>query len=144
LRDSCGFLTDPSGKRAPNVSLELVESGQQNAYLFVFSQTITDVNGRFDFGPVPSGHYLLRTREGAPFTVYNFVATDTQNASNKCDHPIEVKAAAAGSCNSEVHAGKGSFPIVGNILHRKGESKGGSKDNSNSSPNNQQPPPPKQ
>lgn len=111
LKASCGYLVDPNGKPAPNVSLELVESGQQNAYLFVFSQTITDVNGRFDFGPVPSGHYLLRTHAGAPITVYNFISLPTKNAGSNCEHPVEVKAAAVGACNSEVHAGKGTFSI---------------------------------
>ena len=128
LRESCGYLVDANGKPAPNVSLQLVQSGQQNAYLFIFSQTITDVNGRFDFGPVPSGHYLLRTQPDAPVTVYNFVSTDIQNANGQCKKPVEVKAAAPGSCNSEVHSGKGSFPVIGNIFHKKGESKGGSKD----------------
>ena len=119
MRESCGVVVDGNGKPIPNATLELVESGQQNAYLFVFSRAIADKDGRFDFGPVPSGHYLLRTPENAPITVYNFVALDIQNADGQCKKPSEVKAAAAGSCNSEVHSSsKGGFPSIGKVLHR--------------------------
>jgi hypothetical protein len=135
LKASCGYLMDANGKPAPNVSLELVESGQQNAYLFVFSQTITDVNGRFDFGPVPSGHYLLRTHEGSPITVYNFISLPTKNAGSNCEHPVEVKAAAAGACNSEVHGGKGTFSIETSPKKPKE-----SKPNQSKSESQQQPP----
>jgi hypothetical protein len=124
LKDSCGYVIS-DGKPVANASLELVESGQQNKYLFVFSRAITDAEGRFDFGPVPSGHYLLRTAAGAPVTVYNFIALDTQNADGKCQRPVEVKAAASGSCNSEVHStGKGGFSLGGLFGRNKNESKG--------------------
>jgi hypothetical protein len=124
MKASCGVLVDADGKPLPNVSLQLVESGQQNAYLFIFSRAISDKEGKFDFGPVPSGHYLLRTAEGAPATVYNFVATDTVNADAQCSKPVEVKAAAAGQCNSEVRSsGKGGFSLT-NVLRRKGAPKG--------------------
>ena len=127
MRESCGYVLDASGKPVPNASLELVESGQQNAYLFVFSRAITDANGRFDFGPVPSGHYLLRSSQNAPITVYNFVALDTQNANGKCTKPVEVKAATSGSCNSEVHSGQGGFSLSGLLKRNKGEPKGDQK-----------------
>jgi hypothetical protein len=126
MRESCGYLLDASGNPAPNASLELVESGQQNAYLFVFARTLTDAQGRFDFGPVPSGHYLLRTAQNAPLTVYNFVSLDTQNADGQCKKPVEVKAAPAGQCNSEVRAGKGSFPTeMGAQTRSKGDTSKG-------------------
>jgi len=124
MKESCGVVVDTGGKPVPNAPLELVESGQQNAYLFVFSRTISDKDGKFDFGPVPSGHYLLRTPASATVTVYNFVALDTQNADGQCKKPVEVKAAAAGSCNSEVHSSGRSGFSLGSMIHRnKTESK---------------------
>lgn len=90
----CGRVTNAAGESLTRVDLTL--TGETGAALFTAS---SDNKGRFSFGPIPKGDYLLRAKGPVGYSEVQREIRVTRNNKNRCSPKIEVSLG-PGSCSS--------------------------------------------
>lgn len=90
----CGRVTNAAGERLNKVDLTL--TGETGAVLFTAS---SDNEGRFLFGSVPKGDYLLRAKGPAGYSEVQREIRVTKNNQKRCSPKIEISLG-PGSCSS--------------------------------------------
>ena len=82
----CGRVTNPVGEKLNKVELTL--SGEAGAVLFT---TSSDNEGRFSFGSIPKGDYLLRAKAPRGYVDTQREIRVIKNNQKRCSPKIEVQ-----------------------------------------------------
>ncbi len=94
LKAVCGHVTNAAGERLHAVKLTL--AGEAGAELFTAT---SDNQGRFSFGPIPKGDYLLRANGPSGYSEVRREIRVTENNAKRCSPKIEISLG-PGSCSS--------------------------------------------
>jgi len=90
----CGRVTNPVGEKLNKVDLTLTDA--TGAVIFT---TSSDTEGRFSFGPIPKGDYLLRAKAPPGYLDTQREIRVIKNTQKRCSPKIEVRLGTA-SCTT--------------------------------------------
>jgi Carboxypeptidase regulatory-like domain len=90
----CGRVTNAAGERLTKVDLTL--TGETGTALFTAN---SDNEGRFSFGSIPKGDYLLRAKGPVGYSEVQREMRVTGNNEKRCSPKIEISLG-PGSCSS--------------------------------------------